>query len=112
MEKDDSGASIVDVPRYSSLLADLKARIKSAQYEALRAVNKELVSLYWDLGRLIVERQEKEGWGKSVIEKVAKDLQLEFPGKQGFSARNIWNIRGFYLAYKDSRKTATAGCRS
>ena len=104
MEKDNSDNSIIDGTKYSSFLADVKSRIKSAQYAALRAVNKELVSLYWDLGRLIIERQDKEGWGKSVIEKLATDLQSEFSGKQGFSARNLWNIRGFYLSYKDSAK--------
>ena len=53
------------------------------------------VKLYWELGRVIVEQQNKDGWGKSVIEKLAKDLQMEFPRKQGFSTRNLWNIRGF-----------------
>lgn len=56
------------VPNYSHLLAEVKERIRSAQYEALKAVNKELVGLYWDIGRMIVERQDVEGWGKGVVE--------------------------------------------
>jgi predicted nuclease of restriction endonuclease-like (RecB) superfamily len=89
---------------YQSFLKDIKERILSAQYEALRAVNKELISLYWDIGKMIVERQEKEGWGKSVVERLARDLQKEFPGIKGFSERNLWNMRTFYLTYKDSKK--------
>ena len=103
MTKDNSDIDI-DGTLYSAFLSDVKARIKSAQYEALRAVNKVLVSLYWDLGRIIFERQQKEGWGQSVIEKLAADLQSEFPGKQGLSLRNLWNIRRFYLSYRDSIK--------
>lgn len=62
------------------LLGQIKERIRSAQYAALRAVNTELVSLYWDIGRMIVERQAKEKWGRAVVEKLAKDLQADSPG--------------------------------
>jgi predicted nuclease of restriction endonuclease-like (RecB) superfamily len=89
---------------YQLFFKEIKERILSAQYEALRAVNKELIVLYWDLGKMIVERQEEEGWGKSVVERLAKDLQKEFPGIKGFSERNLWNMRIFYLTYKDSKK--------
>lgn len=75
---------------YGHFLGEIKERIRSAQYEALRKVNRELISLYWDIGRLIVERQRGAGWGKSVVENLAEDLQAEFPGIAGFSARNIW----------------------
>jgi len=60
---------------YLELLADIKQRIRSAQYEALKAVNKELIALYWDIGKSIVEKQQQTGWGKSVVEKLAGDLQ-------------------------------------
>jgi predicted nuclease of restriction endonuclease-like (RecB) superfamily len=89
---------------YVVLLGEIKQRIRSAQYEALKAVNKELISLYWDIGQMIVERQKEEPWGKSVVERLAKDLQAEFSGIGGFSSRNIWRMRGFYLTYKDSQK--------
>ena len=89
---------------YQSFFKDVKERILSAQYEALKAVNKELIALYWDIGKMIVERQDREGWGKSVVERLAKDLQKEIPGIKGFSERNLWNVRNFYLTYKDSKK--------
>ncbi|QLE57042.1 YhcG family protein [Nostoc sp. TCL26-01] len=84
---------------YRNLLMEVKQRIRSAQYEALKAVNKELIALYWDIGRMIFTRQQEAGWGKSVVEQLAKDLQGEFPGISGFSARNIWRMRDFYLTY-------------
>ncbi len=65
---------------YPALLAEVKARIQSAQYAALRAVNQELVGLYWYIGRMIVERQQTEGWGKGVVEQLAADLQADYPG--------------------------------
>ncbi len=94
------------MPRdYPSLLAEIKKRIRSAQYDALRAVNKELVALYWDLGRVICKRQaDGTSWGKAVVERLAADLRAEFPGIQGFSAQNLWYMRQFYLAYHGHEK--------
>jgi len=80
---------------YREILGKIKERIRSAQYEALRTVNKELISLYWDIGRIILERQEGETWGKSIVKKLAHDLQAEFPGITGFSASNLWRMRIF-----------------
>lgn len=91
---------------YKALLIDVKARIQAAQYEALRAVNKELIGLYWDIGRLIGERQESEGWGKSVVETLAADLQMEYPGMAGFSASNLWRMKGFFETYSGQPKLA------
>jgi predicted nuclease of restriction endonuclease-like (RecB) superfamily len=89
---------------YRSLLVAVKYRIRAAQYEALKAVNRELMALYWDIGELIVTRQESAGWGKSVVEQLAQDLQVEFHGMAGFSARNIWRMRDFYLTYHRNEK--------
>lgn len=89
---------------YVNLLSEVKQRIRSAQYEALKAVNRELINLYWEIGRLIVERQEGSTWGKSIVEQLAADLQAEFPGISGFSSRNIWNMRNFYLTYSSNQK--------
>jgi len=89
---------------YASLLTEVKERIRSAQYNALKTVNKELVSLYWDIGKSIVERQEIEGWGKSVVQQLSADLQAEFPGIRGFSVQNLWYMRQFYLEYHDEPK--------
>jgi len=81
---------------YGSFLVEIKARIRKAQYQALRAVNHELLELYWDIGESIHRKQEVLGWGKSVVETLARDLQAEFPGQHGFSARNLWFMRQFY----------------
>jgi len=89
---------------YPRLLTEIKERIRSAQYEALKAVNKELVGLYWDIGRMIAERQETEGWGKSVVKRLSADLRQEFPGVSGFSVQNLWYMRQFYTEYHDNER--------
>ncbi len=89
---------------YKTLLSDLKERVRKAQYDALKAVNKELIALYWDIGKTIVERQKDESWGKSIVEKLAEDLRKEFPEMSGFSPRNIWRMRDFYLTYCENEK--------
>jgi len=89
---------------YKTFFKEIKERIYKAQYDALKAVNKELINLYWDIGKSIVAKQEKLGWGKAIVETLAKDLQKEFSGIQGFSVQNLWNMRQFYSAYKDNSK--------
>jgi len=89
---------------YTHLLAEVKERIRSARVAALRAVNTELVGLYWDLGRMIVDRQEQSGWGKSVVERLSQDLRREFPGVAGFSVQNLWYMRQFHLEYREHEK--------
>ena len=94
-----------DMPStYASAFAEIKERIRKAQHAALRTVNKQLVGLYWDIGRIIVQRQTAEGWGQSVVETLAGDLQNEFPGVSGFSVQNLWYMRQFYAEYHDSEK--------
>lgn len=89
---------------YPALLAEVKARIQSAQYAALRAVNKELVSLYWDIGRLIVERQQNAKHGAAITERLSDDLRAAFPDIRGFSRRNVFYMREFFLLYHDTPK--------
>lgn len=89
-------------PAYQELIADMTARVHLGQLTAFRAVNKELIDMYWDLGKMIVERQQQYAWGKSVVEMIAKDLQRTFPRSNGFSAGNLWRMRAFYLNYVDS----------
>ncbi len=76
--------------------------MQSGQLAAFRAVNKELIAVYWDLGKMILSRQEKNAWGNSVVELLAKDLQKAFPGVSGFSTANLWRMRAFYVAYASS----------
>lgn len=87
---------------YPQLLTAVKQRVREAQYRALQQVNQQQIQLYWGLGRLIAERQQQHGWGKSVVETLARDLQTEFAGMSGFSARNLWYMRDFYLEYSGS----------
>jgi predicted nuclease of restriction endonuclease-like (RecB) superfamily len=89
---------------YAELLAVVKRRVREAQYQALRVVNKEMITLYWDIGQLIAERQAGKTWGKAVVERLAADLRLEFPGVRGFSVQNLWYMRQFFLAYSGNEK--------
>ena len=89
---------------YNQLLAEVKERVRAAQLAALKAVNTELVGLYWDLGRMIVERQNLAGWGTSVVEQLSQDLRREFPGVAGFSVQNLWYMRQFHMEYREHEK--------
>lgn len=91
---------------YAKAFAEIKERVRKAQYAALRAVNKELVGLYWDIGRIIVERQVGETWGQAIVQQLAGDLQQEFAGVGGFSASNLWRMKGFFETYRDAEKLA------
>lgn len=91
---------VLDQRRYAEFLGTLKSSIRQRQHQALRAVNNELISLYWEIGKLIDERQETEGWGKAVVERLSADLRNEFGEKSGFSVQNLWYMRKFYREYK------------
>lgn len=84
---------------YDHFLHDLKTRIRAARTRAALAANRELVLLYWQIGRDILERQEREGWGAKVIERLARDLRAEFPDMKGFSRANIMYMRSFAAAW-------------
>jgi predicted nuclease of restriction endonuclease-like (RecB) superfamily len=91
---------------YPELLEDVKRRVSEARIRATLSVNRELITLYWGIGRLIVQRQKEEGWGKSVIARLSHDLKVAFPDARGFSASNIWRMRAFYLAHLTSDNLA------
>jgi predicted nuclease of restriction endonuclease-like (RecB) superfamily len=88
-------------PDYGRLLADIKARVQAAQIRAHLAANCELLVLYWDIGRMILDRQKAEGWGTKVIDRLSRDLQNEFPGQQGYSPRNLKYMRAFAEAWPE-----------
>lgn len=96
--------SIVLPADYGALLAAVKERVRTAQYAALKLVNKELVGMYWDVGRMLTERQAGGSHGDSVVKRLAQDLQLTFPGVSGFSWRNLFYMSEFYVAYSDIPK--------
>ncbi len=92
---------------FIEFVIDIKNRITLSNYNALKSVNKELISLYWSIGESIVLKQNEFGWGKSVVKKLSLELQKEFVGIKGFSVQNLWNMRLFYLEYKDNEKLQT-----
>ncbi len=86
---------------YAELLAQLKERIRSAQLRAAIAANREMILLYWHIGREILDRQGQEGWGTKVIDRLATDLRLSFPDMTGLSSRNLKYMRAFGEAWPD-----------
>lgn len=98
--------SMKDLTTYGEVIGDIKERIRSAQYNAIKAVNRELIGLYWDIGKIIVTRQRGETWGKSVVETIAQNLRQDFPKITGFSASNLWRMKLFYESYQGSEKLA------
>ncbi len=100
----NKGFSLSVLPAgYANFLNSLKARIRSTQIRAALSASRELIRLYCDIGEGIVERQKKEGWGKSVVEKLSNDLRKEFSDIGGFSPQNIWRMRAFYLAWSGGK---------
>jgi predicted nuclease of restriction endonuclease-like (RecB) superfamily len=86
---------------YLALLNDLKQQVRAAQVKAALAVNRELVLLYWQMGSAIAQRQQQEGWGSKVIQRLAQDLKREFPDMKGFSRSNLMYMRAFASAWPD-----------
>lgn len=98
----DKPASLTPAPQgYADWLADLKRRIHTAQQRAALAVNRELVRLYWQIGRDILTRQGEQGWGAKVVDRLAHDLHIAFPDMKGFSPRNLKYMRAFAEAWPD-----------
>ncbi len=96
---------------YSRFLSDIKTRVRQAQLKALMAVNTELITLYWHIGKQIVERQQQQGWGAGVIEQLSRDLHSAFPEMRGFSPRNLGYMKSFALAYPDEAILQTVSAK-
>jgi predicted nuclease of restriction endonuclease-like (RecB) superfamily len=104
MKPDNSNpdAAFVPLPAdYPKLLEEIKARVHASRIRAAVSVNRELILLYWEIGRLILKRQEAEGWGAKVIDRLAADLGREFPDQKGFSARNLKYMRKLAESYPE-----------
>lgn len=84
---------------YAALLQQVKSRIREAQTRAVQSVNAHLIGMYWEIGRLLVERQAAEGWGAGVLRRLAGDLRNELPEVNGFSERNLKLMTQFYRQY-------------
>jgi len=89
---------------YPPFLEEILSKIQQARYEMLKTVSKQTVALYWEIGKAVSQKVLQEEWGKSIVERLSKDLQTEFPGIRGFSARNIWRMKTFYEAYENYEK--------
>ncbi|MCC6846754.1 MAG: DUF1016 N-terminal domain-containing protein [Bacteroidetes bacterium] len=97
-----------ELSNYQPFLKEILSKIQLARYEMLKTVSKQTITLYWEIGKSVSEKVKLEKWGKSVVEQLSKDLQTEFPGIRGFSARNIWRMKTFYEAYENYEKLPPA----
>lgn len=88
-------------PEYKQWLAEIKNKVRSAQLKAATVVNSALIEFYWELGKMIVEKQEQTAWGDKVINQLSKDLQKEFTDIKGLSRSNLYYMKQFYLFYKE-----------
>ncbi len=95
-----------EITGYEPLVDDVKKLIHKKQYHVLKTMNTETINLYWEIGEEIYRQQETNGWGKSIVKVLSKELQKEFPGAKGYSAANLWRMRNFYLTYRNSKKLA------
>lgn len=87
---------------YKEFIFEIKNKIRDSQYKVMKQVNQTLITLYWGIGQEIYNRQQEKGWGKSIVEVLAKEIQKDFSGVKGFSARNLWRMRNLYVEYKDN----------
>ena len=97
-------------PGYRQWLGDLKARLRQVQLKAAVALNTELLQFYWELGADIVARQAEQSWGSGFLDKLSKDLTQEFPGRKGFSKRNLEQIRRWVQLLVHPTGDCEAGC--
>ena len=93
--------TIIGDSEYKKLLSDLKEKVRSSQLKAAVKVNYELLDLYWNLGKEIVEKQKQFSWGEGFLKTLSEDLRKEFPNMKGFSAENLKHIRYWYIFYND-----------
>ena len=82
----------MDIIIYQPFVNEIKELIQRKQFQAIKMVNTETINLYWEIGEEIYRQQREKGWGKSIVQILAKELQKEFPGTQGYSAANLWKI--------------------
>jgi len=89
---------------YKKLFDEVLATINLSRINAYKAINHQLIALNFELGRIIVENQSKHNWGKSIVDNLSKDISRVIDGKKGYSPQNLWNMRQFYLEYKDDKE--------
>jgi predicted nuclease of restriction endonuclease-like (RecB) superfamily len=84
---------------YQLLLSDIKNVLRSGRMKAIRQLSRAVIESYWDVGKHIFDSQQQHSWGKNIVEQLSRDLKKEFPGVEGFSTRNLWDMRRLYLTY-------------
>lgn len=92
---------ILDEPKYKAFVVHVETAIRQARIKVAKSATRELIQLYWSLGKAITEKQEQLGWGKSVVDQLSKDLRKSFVGRRGLFTQNLWYMRQFYLEYRD-----------
>jgi predicted nuclease of restriction endonuclease-like (RecB) superfamily len=100
----ENGALILEIDKinsYPEFLNSIKAKIRASQVKAALSVNAEMIFLYWEIGRMILERQKEEGWGAKIIDNLSRDIRIEYPDVKGFSSRNLKYMRKFAESYPD-----------
>lgn len=95
---------MADIIKYNKVFESIIAIIEQAKARAIRAVNAEMIEMYWQIGKYISEKANNDGWGKSVVQDFAVFLKQTYPTASGFSAQNIWRMKQFYETYKDNEK--------
>ena len=93
-----------DIVEYSNDFENIIKIIERSKARAIRAVNAEMIEMYWQIGKYISEKADNDGWGKRVVRDFADFLKQEYPSSNGFSAQNIWRMKQFYETYKDNEK--------
>lgn len=91
-------------PGYGETLAEIKRRIQQDRLRVVLAANSAMVRLYWDIGRTVLDRQQREGWGAKVIDRLSADLRAAYPDMKGFSSRNLSFMRNFAQSYPHAQK--------
>ena len=86
---------------YEKSLSLIVKKFEESKHKAITIVNKFLIEPYWFIGETIVNLQEKSKWGDGVVEKLSQDLRMKYPGMKGFSVQNLWNMKKFYLSYRN-----------
>ncbi|MCL1895984.1 MAG: DUF1016 N-terminal domain-containing protein [Clostridiales bacterium] len=104
--KSTARSGLLCLPINQAEYGEIVSIIERARGNAFRAVNHELISMYWEIGAYVSDKIKNGSWGKSVVADFAKYIQTERPDIKGFSASNIWRMRQFYEAYNDNEKLA------
>lgn len=95
---------MADIINYNNDFESIIAIIEQSKARAIRAVNAEMIEMYWQIGKYISEKANNDGWGKGVVQDFANFLKQAYPTACGFSAQNIWRMKQFYETYKDNEK--------